>query len=95
MTLMSTSGKSARRQEIVVNGIRIYNTFFDDDACIYASSPDILQDCLNTLSDYCRRWKLYLSIPKTKILIIGGNEEDRRFNFTYEGENIVWGIEEG
>ena len=73
---------------VFVGNIRIVSLFYADDASLFASNPVILQQCIDALSDYCERWNLYLSVPKTKIVIFGGTDADKNVVFKYRGDDI-------
>ena len=49
--------------------MRLYVLLYADDTIILAESADELQDALNGLSEYCRKWSLKVNIGKTKIII--------------------------
>jgi len=36
---------------------------------LFANSDTELQNSLNTLSDYCKRWKLVVNTGKTKVMV--------------------------
>ena len=41
---------------------------YADDLIIMSTSPNALQQCLNNLETYCKKWKLDVNIKKTKII---------------------------
>ena len=42
---------------------------FADDMILLSTSIEGLQEGLNNLSDYCKKWGLTVNISKTKIMI--------------------------
>jgi hypothetical protein len=43
---------------------------YADEIAIFASSKDDLQDNLNILHKYCKRWKLCLYKAETKVIVV-------------------------
>ena len=48
---------------------RIILLMFADDILLWGDSQEELQLQLNTLRDYCCKWQLEVSVPKTKVLL--------------------------
>ena len=48
---------------------RVILLMFADDILLWGESQEELQLQLNTLHDYCCKWQLEVSVPKTKILL--------------------------
>ena len=42
---------------------------YADDTIILADSANDLQNCLTVFEEYCKRWKLFVNVEKTKIMI--------------------------
>ena len=54
---------------------------------LFANSAEELQEGLNMLSDYCKRWKLKINVSKTKVMIFWkGGMLRRNLAFFYDGE---------
>ena len=64
-------------EEFLINGIdgidigliKIFLLLYADDIVIFSSSAEGLQDGLNQLETYCKRWKLQVNTSKTKIMV--------------------------
>ena len=57
---------------------------YADDMIIAAESTKnlVLQSKLDQLQLYCKKWRLSVNTKKTKIWVLG---TDENFNFTYDG----------
>ena len=49
--------------------MRLYVLLYADDTIILAESAEELQEALNGLSEYCKKWYLKTNVSKTKIII--------------------------
>lgn len=69
--------------------LKLYLLLYADDIVIFAETSQGLQDGLDILADYCRKWKLTVNTDKTKIMVFrkGGNLS-RNLSFSYEGNDI-------
>lgn len=55
----------------------------------FANSAEELQQGLDLLSDYCKRWKLKVNASKTKVMIFWkGGRISANLVFYYDGEPI-------
>ena len=52
---------------MILNYVFYYN--YADDSILMATSRLDLQNSLDCVYDYCQRWKLYVNVMKTKILV--------------------------
>lgn len=52
-----------------VNMFKMFMLLYADDIVLFANSASELQDGLDLMSDYCKRWKLKINISKTKVMI--------------------------
>lgn len=69
--------------------IKIFMLLYADDIVIFANSAEKLQESLNILSDYCRRWKLCINVTKTKIMVFRkGGLLNRDLAFYYENNQL-------
>ena len=53
---------------ITINNTKISCMIYADDLIIMSTSPNALQQCLNNLETYCKKWKLDVNIKKPKII---------------------------
>ena len=66
---------------------KIFFLLYADDIVLFANSAEELQEGLNMLSDYCKRWKLKINVSKTKVMIFRkGGMLRRNLTFFYDGE---------
>ena len=49
--------------------IKLYALLYADDTILISESPEDLQKMLDSLSDYCDKWKMHINANKTKIVI--------------------------
>jgi len=54
---------------VLPNGMKINSLLYADDLIILSRSKTGLQNCLNTLSSYCKSWMLKINPKKTKVMI--------------------------
>ena len=52
-----------------IDTFKLFMLLYADDIVIFANSAEQLQESLNMLSDYCRRWKLTVNVSKTKVRV--------------------------
>ena len=56
-------------------GVHTFNhLLYADDLVILSESPIGLQHCINTLDNYCEKWRLNINIKKTKVMILSKTE---------------------
>ena len=56
-------------QGLDINMFKIFMLLYADDIVLFANSPDELQEGLDLLFNYCKRWKLKINVAKTKIMV--------------------------
>ena len=62
---------------------------YADDIVVFANSAEELQQGLDLLSDYCKRWKLKINVSKTKVMVFRkGVMMSRNLVFYYNGEAL-------
>ena len=61
---------------------------FADDLVILSETPVGLQNCLNKLENYIKKWKLEINLKKTKIMIFQNPGKRPEATF-YLGEKQV------
>ena len=72
-----------------MNTFKIFMLLYADDIVLFSNSPEELQEGLNLLSNYCKRWKLKINISKTKVMVFRrGGMLPRNLVFYYEGEPL-------
>ena len=72
-----------------MNTFNIFMLLYADDIVLFSNSPEELQEGLNLLSNYCKRWKLKINISKTKVMVFRrGGMLPRNLVFYYEGEPL-------
>ena len=62
---------------------RISHLLYADDLVIISPSPTGLQHSLNSLHDYCTKWKLDININKTKVVIFSKAKIQNASCFTF------------
>ena len=56
-------------QGLDVDMFKIFMLLYADDIIIFANTADELQNSLDMLVSYCKRWKLTINSSKTKVTI--------------------------
>ncbi|MCG8045176.1 MAG: reverse transcriptase family protein [Candidatus Thiodiazotropha taylori] len=84
-------------EELMINGVngiviglfQLFLLLYADDIILMASTATDLQNALDTLANYCHRWKMVVNNVKTKIVIFrkGGRLPNNTI-FTYNGVEI-------
>ena len=65
-------------------GIRDVNCLcYADDLVIISESPKGLQQSLNKLQLYCKKWKLNINVDKTKILVMSMTKGTKKEKFKF------------
>ena len=54
---------------VTLNNTPLNCLMYADDLVLLSTSPEGLQNCINTLEKFCIDWKLQINITKTKTLI--------------------------
>lgn len=54
---------------VAINSVKLFLLLYADDFTIFSETPEGLQDGLNLLRDYCKRWKLMVNTDKTKVVV--------------------------
>ena len=68
---------------------KMFLLLYADDIIIFANSAVELQEGLDLLSDYCKRWKLKINVSKTKIMIFRKSGQlPRNMAFVYDNEPL-------
>lgn len=69
--------------------ISIYLLLFADDAVLISETKEGLQETLNNLVQYCRKWNLTVNIDKTKIVVFRKRGVlSQNYTWSYEGKHI-------
>ena len=73
---------------VLPNGTKLSSLLYADDLIILSRSKAGLQNCLNTLAQYCRSWMLNINPKKTKIMIFQRRAKKIDYNFYIGNEKI-------
>ena len=65
----------------ISNYIKILLILYADDTVIFANNEINLQKALDSLNDYCKKWKLSVNCSKTKILCFSGKKTTYEYPF--------------
>jgi ferredoxin-thioredoxin reductase catalytic subunit len=67
--------------------IKLFILLYADDTVIFSETREEMQNMLDVFTDYCKQWKLYVNIDKTKAvknssisLIYNANKKGDRFS---------------
>ena len=68
--------------------LKLYLLLYADDTIIMAESATELQNCLNSVSHYCKLWSLKINTTKTKVLIFSKGKTCKIPTFSFNGTNL-------
>ena len=74
-------------EAVCLNNEPLNCLMYADDLVLLSRSEKGMQHCLNNLTDYCNKWRLTISIPKTKMLITN-KPKHVAYNFKIDNQTI-------
>jgi len=70
-------------------GVWIRMLMYADDIVFLSSDPDILQQMIDQLSEYCLKWDLLVNLKKSKVMVFRKKGRlKKNLKWTYRGETI-------
>ena len=57
------------REGLDINMFKMFLLLYADDIVIFANSAEELQHSLDSVGDYCRKWKLKVNVKRTKVIV--------------------------
>lgn len=54
---------------------------FADDIVLFADSAEELQRMLEMLEEYCKQWRFEINVGKSKVMVVGGGEEEGEWRY--------------
>ena len=80
---------SSGLEGLVIDMCKTFLLLYADDIIIFANSAVELQEGLDLLSDYCKRWTLKINVSKTKMMIFRKSGQlPRNMAFVYDNEPL-------
>ena len=79
---VSSIGLDVNTDEIHIF-LKLLLLLYADDTIIFSDDRDQLQNALNVLDDYCKKWRLTVNIEKTKIVIFSKGRTNRDYRFKF------------
>jgi len=74
---------------IEIGDLKLLLLLYADDIILFAKDAQELQNSLDVLEDYCKRWRLTVNTTKTKIMIFQkGGRLPSNLHFTYDGNDL-------
>ena len=74
---------------VCFNSVILFTLLYADDTVLLSKSPKGLQNLLNSLSVYCKKWALDVNIYKTKIMIFCKGRQPKQLpEFVYDCSKI-------
>ena len=73
---------------VVVGDVSLNALLYADDIVLLSDSKEGLQNCLNTLSNYCSFWKLQVNTEKSKVMVFNSNGKFFLNEFYYNGKSL-------
>ena len=74
---------------VFLNHQKINCLLYADDLILFSDSPAGLQNCLDRLTEYTKKWDLRINLKKTKILVFQGNGRRVDSPFFLDGQIIT------
>ena len=71
---------------VFIQGIPIQLLLFADDTVLFSKSQVSLQNQIDKLEIYCKKWKLKVNATKTKILVFENRRSNIPYQWKYEGK---------
>ena len=59
-----------------------------DDTVIFSETREEMQNMLDVFTDYCKQWKLYVNIDKTKVVVFSKRKYEANHKFKVNREDI-------
>ncbi|CAG2184942.1 AGC [Mytilus edulis] len=75
-------------RKVVGAAISLNALLYADDIVLLSDSKEGLQNCLNTLSNYCSSWKLQVNTEKSKVMVFNSNGKSFLNEFYYNGKSL-------
>lgn len=70
--------------------LQLYVLLYADDTILLAESPKDLQNSLDTLYEYCKKWKLTVNMDKTNIVVFSKGKVTKVPQFKYGNTNVTY-----
>ena len=75
--------------DINIGMINLCLLLYADDVILFGKTPEELQNALEMLEEYCKRWQLTVSTNKTKVMVFRKRGRlPNNLNFIYNNVNI-------
>jgi len=68
--------------------IKLFILLYADDTVIFSETREEMQNMLDVFTDYCKQWKLYVNIDKTKVVVFSKRRYEANHKFKVNGEEI-------
>ena len=75
-------------EAVVIDNTRLNSLMFADDLVLICTSSNDLQQSIDNLSKYCKKWDLKINIKKTKIVTFSKTGKIETINHEIDGTNI-------
>ena len=69
---------------VVIGNTTVSILLYADDIVLLSQSREGLQNCLNTMYDYCSLWKLHVNADKSKVIVFNSNGKTFLNQFKYD-----------
>ncbi|MEW8545044.1 MAG: reverse transcriptase family protein [Candidatus Thiodiazotropha sp.] len=72
----------------IIEEFQKFILLFADDTLLLAEELDELQNMLNQLSVYCKKWNITVNVNKTKVMLFKCSNRPENFEVLYEGSSL-------
>ena len=71
---------------VEVDEERLHLLLFADDIVMFAEDAGKLQEMLDVMEEYCRKWRFEINVGKSKVMVVGGDDGEGRW--WYKGGGV-------
>jgi hypothetical protein len=71
-----------------IGTIKLNHLLYADDLILFSETKHGLQNCLDKLNNYCKKWKLKINLTKTKIMIFRPSGRIPKYTFNIDGKTV-------
>ena len=73
---------------ILPNGCKLSHLLYADDLVLLSKSREGLQNCINSVSDFCTKWQMTVNEKKSKVMIFSKKRFKQNPTFTFNRKEI-------
>ena len=74
---------------VSIDDCKLCSLLYVDDSIIISSNKDELQNSLDILHNYCKKWHLYVNVQNTKIIVLRKGGRLSMNDFWFYGDFLI------